>query len=189
MNPPLPKYYARALIQKTSDGGKTFENVFNVTTPNGRSVDTGVGVMGGIGCASEDVCYALSSCEEPDICMPKNQTKVRGYGSYLHKTTDGGKTWSTMAFEYEKVFNVIQVLSHDEFWIGGSEVGMLGGGKVWSSTDGGKTLTLHEFKGKGAGEVVGLSMAPDGKTGFATTISAFRASASNSASAVWHFQA
>ena len=60
--------------------------------------------------------------------------------------------------------------------------------RAWESTDGGKTLTLHDFKGKGAGEVVGLSMAPDGKTGFATTISAF-ASASNSASAVWHFQA
>ena len=78
------------------------------------------------------------------------------------------------------------MLSEDELWISGSTIGFFGSGRVWSSADGGKSLTMFELAGKGGGQVFGLSMASDGKTGFATTISA---GGSDSAAAIWHYQA
>jgi photosystem II stability/assembly factor-like uncharacterized protein len=113
----------------------------------------------------------------------RNASKSRGYGSYLHKTTNGGSSWSVLTFAYEMVFDEVAVVSEDELWIGGATIGILGAGRVWSSTDGGKTLTMHKLVGAGTGILMGLSIAPDGKSGFASTVSP------EQTTAVWHFQA
>ena len=93
----------QALITKTSDGGKTFKTIFN-NSKVGAQLYAGVGNMVGVDCSDEQNCYAISACgisacEAPQP-TPGKYNKTRGYGSYVHRTTDGGASWSTLHFEY-----------------------------------------------------------------------------------------
>ena len=63
-----------AAIAKTTDGGKTFTNVFR---------DAGRFYMNGIHCASENHCIAVA--EGHNVPQP---------GTYTVVTKDGGKTWN-----------------------------------------------------------------------------------------------
>jgi len=181
---PEPIYYARATIMKTEDGGKSFRNVFNVTTPSDETKNAGFGIMNDIGCSGELLCYAVSTCQDSNPCMDTDKPKERGYGSYIHKTADGGVTWDTVHFEYEMVFDTINVLSAESFVIAGQTVGFLGSARIFSSTDGGKTLNTSSLPG--AGIAFDVDMARDGKTGWATAI---KPDAANSGWSVWQFKA
>ena len=58
-----------ATIQKTTDGGKTFTNVFSDDTFDFNQID----------CIDENTCFAAG---EGDT------------GAYIYSTFDGGKTWT-----------------------------------------------------------------------------------------------
>ena len=91
----------------------------------------------------------------------------------MHKTTDGGASWSLELFMYEKDLQAIQVLSPSHVVVAGGPVGALALGETFTShtTDGGATWKNIPLKGAGTGAVMGLSLAADGQSGFATTCS------------------
>ena len=83
--------------------------------------------MNQISCPSEQVCFAVAENDDS------------GFGL---RTTDGGNTWETM-FEAPGV-SMISAYAQDEnnFWLGGGILAETGvNGTVFSSTDGGNTIT------------------------------------------------
>ena len=157
-----------ALITKTVDGGKTFKTVFNVSAFQPHLGD-GFGTMADIDCADENTCYATSFCDSPECEV----NKTTGYGAYVHKTADGGASWQVVNFEYEKVYSEMHVLSGSHIVVGGGPTGALAIGESFSlhSTDAGATWTKVPIAGRGTGMVMGMAMAKDGTSGFATTCS------------------
>ena len=80
----------KAYITKTTDGGKTFKTVHNVTA-TAADAGAGVGSMTDISCVDEDTCFAVSACDQTacaDGIYASNHS--HGYGGYIHRTTDGG---------------------------------------------------------------------------------------------------
>ena len=164
--PPNVPFY-KATVMKTADAGKTFHTVFNVTAPS-TNPGAGVGGMYGIDCADENTCFAVSSCDHPLCDHNDVHNKTRGRGMYIHKTSDGGKSWAITHFEYEKSASTIKVISEDEVWVGGGQVGMSFAASMWHTQDSAKTWVRHDLTGSG-GSIMGFSMLPDGSAGFATS--------------------
>jgi hypothetical protein len=160
----------KAYITKTTDGGKTFKTVHNVTA-TAADAGAGVGSMTDISCVDEETCFAVSACDQTacaDGIYASNHS--HGYGGYIHRTTDGGDTWAILHFEYEMAMAHVQAISKDEVWACGGSVGIIGHPSCWHTTDGGATWTEVMFEGEPKGSaLLGLSMLPDGSTGFATT--------------------
>ena len=151
---PLDGY--RALITKTTDGGKSWATVFN---------DTGFNSSFGfyfnqIACADENTCWAVAECPG---------TECPTYGAFMYATANGGKTWTQQAFFYEVSLLKLAVVNKAHIVAIGGDVGMSRGAIVVSSADGGATWTQGSLKGHGYG--FGIDMLADGKTGYAITCS------------------
>jgi len=159
--------FYKATIMKTEDAGKSFQTVFNVTAPSSNP-GLGVGGMNGIDCADENTCYAISSCDHPLCDQNDVHNKTHGRGLYIHKTDDGGKSWKITHFEYEKSANTVHVVSGDEVWVGGGEVGLSFAASLWHTQDGAASWVRHDLHGVG-GTIFGIDMLPDGSGGFATS--------------------
>ena len=102
------------------------------------------------------------------------------YGSFVHKTIDGGKTWKELGFFYEQAMSKIVTISNDELFIGGGGVGIFDDAVIWKSNDGGETFTNTTLKETGV--LLDLSLMKDGKSGFATTVTSVTQSTT-----VWRF--
>ena len=158
----------KAYVTKTTDGGKTFKTVHNVTA-TADDPGAGVGRMDDIDCIDETTCFAVSSCDM-DQCANGiyDKNKTHGYGGYIHRTTDGGATWEIVDFAYEMSRAHVQMLSKDEVWACGGSVGLVGHASCWHTTDGGDSWAEVPFKPSLGSAMMGLSMLADGSGGFAT---------------------
>ena len=141
----------RAIMTKSTDGGKTFTTIVNET-------GTAKGYFNDIGCADDNTCYCISEC--PDSSCPDAE-----YGVHFWKTADGGSTWNEVYFGYEQSALHLKVISADEVWVAGGPVGLAATGLSWHTTDGGATWSQETISG---GYVFGLDVAVDG-TVIATT--------------------
>ena len=164
----------KSTIMKTMDGGETWMTVFNVSAPQNQP-GKGVGGMEDVACTTPDICYAISACYDDDCYNYKKQ-----YGSFVHKTIDGGKTWKELGFFYEQAMSKIVTISNDELFIGGGGVGIFDDAVIWKSNDGGETFTNTTLKETGV--LLDLSLMKDGKSGFATTVTSVTQSTT-----VWRF--
>ena len=149
----------KATVMKTTDGGASFRAVFNVTAPE-ADPGKGVGGMGDIECWDEETCLAVSSCYD-DNCGDR-------YGSFVHRTLDGGKTWKTSGLFYESVMNDVQLVGESEVMIGGGGVGLFDKAVVWHSSDRGQTWTNASLSH--AGQIMSLDVLADGSDGYATAV-------------------
>jgi len=105
-------------ISKTTDGGKTFNKVFDAK---------GEYYMNMIDCASEDVCMVVSEGND---------------NAYALRTENGGKSWETVLTATAPAgasLAACKMLSESEAWVSGGtfEKGMVGW--YFHTTDGGKT--------------------------------------------------
>ena len=165
-----PGAYWKAYITKTEDGGKTFKTVFNVTATQ-KNPGGGVGGMSDIECFDTEHCVAVSSCYDDD-CAER-------YGSFVHMTKDGGKTWSTSDLFYESVFNVISLTEGGGIYIGGGGVGAFDKARIWHSADG-RSWTNQSLA---MGTVLSIDVTPDGSDGWAVAVSP-----AASTSSIYRFQ-
>ena len=151
---PLDGY--RALITKTTDGGKTWATVFNDTGFNSSFAF----YFNQIACADEMTCWAAAECPG---------TECPDYGAFIYHTADGGATWTKQAFFYEVSLLKVKVVSKTRVLAIGGEVGMSFGAVLVSTEDGGATWQQESLKGHGYG--FGLEILPDGSRGYAITCS------------------
>ena len=164
----------KSTIMKTPDGGVTWKTVFNVSAPQ-KEPGKGVGGMEDVACPTSEICYAISACYDDDCYDYKKR-----YGSFVHKTIDGGKTWTELGFFYEQAMSKIVTISNDEFFIGGGGVGVFDDAMIWKSTNGGATFTNETLKETGV--LLDLSLMKDGSSGFAATVTSV-----TQTTTVWRF--
>ena len=112
-----------AAIAKTTDGGKTWTNVF---TDNGRMY------MNGIHCATEQHCVAAA--EGHNVPNP---------GTYILVTQDGGKTWDVNNIEQGTAPTLMAARDIDgkEGWVLGGTLSIAMQLRAWHTLDTGKTFT------------------------------------------------
>ena len=108
-----------AEIAKSTDGGKTWSNVFE---------DVGNFYFNGIDCLDSMTCVAVgeSDADSPDP------------GSRVWSTTDGGQTWveNFKTSDPQESLFTAKFVSKDEIWaVGGNVSNRQFLGRVWSSTD------------------------------------------------------
>ena len=179
----------KATIMKTEDGG-SFATVYNNSAheadPGGAVRDRAervplvrgdaadatwifrggdgsqVGGMGAIDCVDEQLCYAVSNCDQTE-CAETN--KSSGYGSYIHRTKDGGKTWDVVHFEYEATMMAIAAVSATNIHVVGGGMGITGGAAHWFHSSDGETFDTTVANPTGF--FADISMLPGGKAGFA----------------------
>ena len=111
-----------AVIQKTTDGGKTFTTVFE---------DTGRFYFNEIDCLDENTCFAAA---EGDV------------GAFVYGTTDGGKTWNAVVTaQAGESIVALTCTDSNTCWAAGaflqSQVNIQG--HFYLTTDGGATWTLQ----------------------------------------------
>ena len=109
-----------ASICVTTDGGKTFTQVFN---------DVGRFYFNQIDCISTEICYAVAEGFDGDWV-----------NAAVYKTVDGGKTWTQNLLVPNASMMAVNMLSTTEIWVGGVQVdGKAESGTFWHSTDAGTT--------------------------------------------------
>jgi len=123
-------------VSKTSDGGKTWWNVFNSDLYNDYYY------FNSISCASESQCVVVAEGENAE----------GGDLAFAKYTTDGGASWSTSLFDETVPTNILSLMgsgwvSETEGWLGGTAMGS--GRKLQGvflkTQDGGKTYTLAQL--------------------------------------------
>lgn len=111
------------LVQLTTDGGKTWTNVTPVIT----------------GLPANTWCYHIEASqfnESTAYAVFDGHTR-NDYNPYIYKTTDFGKTWSSIATPEIKTFvrSFQEDLTNPDLLFAGSEMGLyisMNGGKNWS---------------------------------------------------------
>jgi hypothetical protein len=105
-----------ATVQKTTDGGKTFTNVFN---------NTGEYYFNQISCPTTQHCWAVSEGDK---------------GAWIWVTKDGGSNWEMQHFQQGASLMAVEMLDANTGFAGGLQL-TTGGGLIFSTTDGGTTWT------------------------------------------------
>lgn len=107
-----------ASIVMTTDGGKTFTQVFN---------DVGRFYFNQISCPDVSTCFAVAEGFDGDWV-----------GAAVYNTVDGGKTWTQQIFVPGASMMAVEMLSTTEGWVGGVIAqGEKESGVFWHTTDGG----------------------------------------------------
>ena len=117
-------------IAKTTDGGKTWEKVFQ---------KDGSFYFNGIHCHSEDHCIAVA--EGHHVANP---------GSYIYVTKDGGKSWNQTHNDVGGGATLMgaRMVSETEGWAAGGFGSTFSfEGRFFHTTDGGSTWTKESLKG------------------------------------------
>lgn len=113
-------------VSKTTDGGKTWTQVFS------SDLETDYYYFNGIDCSSESNCVVVGEGENAD-------------GSPLvvaYTTVDGGNTWVKSLSTNDYGLMAVSFSSSTDVWLGGiSKDGRQTTGKFWKSTDNGLTFT------------------------------------------------
>ena len=141
-------YQDTAGIVKTTDGGKTWEAIYQNDSPSDNIYPNG------IDCISETNCIAV----------------LEGASARIIVTRDGGKTWKeTMhdADPHSSLF-AVKMLSEKEVWAAGGHPvpGATFEGRFWHSLDGGDTWAKTAFPGT---YIVSLDM-QGAKSGYAVAL-------------------
>jgi len=107
------------VIQKSTDGGRTFQTVYN---------DTGRFYFNGIDCVDNNNCWTVA--EGPD-------------GAWILRTADGGITWQEQTFRAGDSLFDVQMLNLNEGWaVGGIILSNTFNALFLHTVDGGKTWTV-----------------------------------------------
>jgi len=107
------------VIQRSTDGGATFETVFN---------DTGRFYFNGIDCIDESNCWVAA--EGPE-------------GAWILKTSDAGRTWVEQTFRPGDSLLDVQMLNENEGWaVGGIILSNTFNALFLHTVDGGKTWVI-----------------------------------------------
>ena len=117
-------------IAKTTDGGKTWEKVFQ---------QDGSFYFNGIHCATEDHCIAVA--EGHHVSNP---------GSYIYVTKDGGKNWNMTHNDVGGGATLMgaRMVSETEGWAAGGFGSTFSlEGRFYHTVDGGSTWTLEKLNG------------------------------------------
>jgi len=117
-----------AQIVKTTDGGKTWTSVYQVT---------GKFYFNQIDCATENICFAVAEADDGPAA-----------GSYIFRTTDGGASWDQVHSNAGAQFSLmaVKMLSTTEIWAAGGDMSSFTG-QFMHSTDGGNTWTIDTLAG------------------------------------------
>ena len=134
-----------AAIVKTSDGGKTWELVYQ--NKPGDNI-----YPNGIHCTSDQHCVAC----------------LEGDSARIVVTRDGGKTWKETMHDPDPHSSLMAVhmLSEKEVWVAGGHPAGQFEGRFWHSLDGGDTWTKTAFPGT---YIISLDMQGP-KSGFAVAL-------------------
>lgn len=109
------------VIQRSRDGGRTFETVFN---------ETDRFYFNGINCVNELNCWVTA--EGPE-------------GAWIFRTSDGGNTWAEQTFRPGDSLLDVQMLNLNEGWaVGGMILSNTFNALFLHTVDGGKTWTVGE---------------------------------------------
>jgi hypothetical protein len=114
-----------ASIMKTTDGGKTWAQVFN---------DTGRFYFNQISCFNEQVCTAVGEGESSTFT-----------GAAIYGTSDGGATWKQQHYGDSESILAVRMISATEAWVGGTYAAsqLKLASRFYHTTDTGATWTVE----------------------------------------------
>jgi len=117
-----------ATISRTTDGGKTWQTVYNDTT--------GSFYFNDIDCPTAKNCWAVGEAESDS---PRPGIRI------LH-SGDGGNTWQEQLYIGDPTYSLIEIamLNETEGWAAGAVLTRSITGQFYHTTDGGKTWTTAQ---------------------------------------------
>jgi len=153
-------------VSKTTDGGKTWNQVFLTDLENDYFY------FNGISCPSENHCVVVG--EGDDMVNG-------GYLNVAYTTFDGGVTWDRTLTAADVSMMSVDFLTEDEGWVAGTKKsGRNLIAQFYHTVDGGKSFTLEETLSNCF--AIDLDFAPSDGTGIAACIS----SSGSTCSVAWY---